>query len=63
MNVLDGSALSNSSSALATIIAIDVWTWVPFLTLAFYAGLQALPLAPFRAAAVDGASRWQCCAT
>ena len=57
--VSTGAVFSLGDSAIGTVIAIDVWTWVPFLTLAFYAGLQALPLAPFRAAAVDGASRWQ----
>ncbi len=29
------------------------------MALALFAGLQGLPLAPYRAAAVDGASRWQ----
>jgi multiple sugar transport system permease protein len=29
------------------------------VALALFAGLQALPLAPYRAASVDGASRWQ----
>ena len=57
--VSTGAVFSLGDSAIGTVIAIDVWTWVPFLTLAFYAGLQALPLAPFRAAAVDGASRLQ----
>lgn len=53
-----GSVFSVSSAALAAIIAIDVWQWTPFVALALFAGLQALPIAPFRAAAVDGASRW-----
>jgi multiple sugar transport system permease protein len=54
----EGSILSVSWSAVAAIIAIDVWQWTPFVVLALFAGLQALPLSPFRAAAVDGASRW-----
>ena len=58
-NLVTGGIFGSPGPAIGTLIAIDVWQWVPFLTLAFYAGLQALPLAPFRAAAVDGASRWQ----
>ena len=58
-SLVTGGVFGSPSPAIGTIIAIDIFQWVPFLTLAFYAGLQALPLAPFRAAAVDGASRWQ----
>lgn len=46
-------------TALIAFILIDVWQWTPFVALALFAGLQALPLAPYRAASVDGASRWQ----
>lgn len=54
-----GSVLGLPRSALATIIMIEIWQWTPFVALALFAGLQALPLSPYRAAAVDGASRWQ----
>jgi multiple sugar transport system permease protein len=58
-NLLPGtSVFSEPSSAIAAIILIDVWQWTPFVTLAVFAALQALPLGPYRAAAVDGASRW-----
>ena len=55
----DSSVFSVPTAALAAIIGIDVWQWTPFITLALFAGLQALPVTPFRAAAVDGASGWQ----
>lgn len=54
-----GSVFGLPGSALAAFILIDVWQWTPFVALALFAGLQALPIAPFRAASVDGASRWQ----
>jgi len=41
------------------LIFVDIWQWTPFMMLAFFAGLQALPLAPYRAAAVDGANAVQ----
>jgi multiple sugar transport system permease protein len=50
--------LSNPSTALPTLIAIDVWMWTPFMALILLAGLLSLPAAPFEAAVMDGASRW-----
>jgi multiple sugar transport system permease protein len=46
-------------TALASVIAADVWEWTPFMALILFAGLQSLPVEPFEAALVDGASRWQ----
>jgi multiple sugar transport system permease protein len=54
-----GSVLGLPTSALISILLIEIWQWTPFVALALFAGLQALPLSPYRAAAVDGASRWQ----
>jgi multiple sugar transport system permease protein len=44
-----------SNAALYALIFVDVWQWTPFMMLAFFAGLQSLPVNPYRAAAVDGA--------
>lgn len=51
--------LSNTKVALIVIALVDVWQWTPFMFLILLAGVQALPLEPFEAAAIDGASRWQ----
>lgn len=50
--------LSNTSTALPTLIAIDIWMWTPFMALILLAGILSLPREPFEAAAMDGASRW-----
>lgn len=50
------SVFASPDMALYALIFIDIWQWTPFLLLAFFAGLQALPLNPYRAAAVDGAT-------
>lgn len=42
--------------ALASVIAVDVWQWTPFIFLILLAGLQAIPEEPYEAALVDGAS-------
>ncbi|HSR71637.1 MAG TPA: sugar ABC transporter permease, partial [Kiloniellales bacterium] len=45
--------------AMATIIAVDVWEWTPFIFLLMLAGLASLPNEPYEAAQVDGASAWR----
>jgi multiple sugar transport system permease protein len=47
------------STAMLSVILVDVWQWTPFLFLLLLAGLQGLPVEPFEAAVVDGASRLQ----
>jgi multiple sugar transport system permease protein len=55
--ILEGTSIFASPNlALYALIFIDIWQWTPFMMLAFFAGLQALPVNPFRAAAVDGAT-------
>ena len=53
------SVFASSSHALVALALVDVWQWTPFMMLAFFAGRQALPMAPYRAAAVDGATPFQ----
>ena len=45
--------------ALPAAIIVDIWEWTPFFILVILAGLQSLPLQPYEAAKVDGASAWQ----
>lgn len=56
-NILgETSVFASPELALYALIFVDIWQWTPFMMLAFFAGLQALPLGPYRAAAVDGAN-------
>ncbi|HYP54041.1 MAG TPA: sugar ABC transporter permease, partial [Pyrinomonadaceae bacterium] len=58
----DTDALTWTASprlAFASVVAVDVWQWTPFMFLVLLAGLQAIPQEPYEAALVDGASRWQ----
>jgi multiple sugar transport system permease protein len=50
--------LSNTSTALPTLIGIDIWMWTPFMALILLAGMLSMPREPFEAAAIDGAGRW-----
>jgi multiple sugar transport system permease protein len=51
----NATVLSQPDLVFATIVAIDVWQWTPFVTLVMLAGLMSLPRAPFEAAMMDGA--------
>ena len=46
-------------TAMLSVILVDVWQWTPFMFLLILAGLQGLPVEPFEAARVDGASPFQ----
>jgi multiple sugar transport system permease protein len=45
--------------AKLTIMALDAWTFIPFMMIMLLAGLQALPREVQEAARVDGASGWR----
>lgn len=49
---------ASSSTALFTVILVDMWVYVPFVMLLILAGLQSMPKSPFEAARIDGGSAW-----
>ncbi|CAN7689573.1 sugar ABC transporter permease [Phyllobacterium sp. LjRoot231] len=49
----------DASLAMFSIIVADVWQWTPFIFLLMLAGLASLPVEPYEAAALDGASSWR----
>ena len=51
--------LANTSTALPSIIAVDVWKTTPFMALLILAGLQIIPSDIYEAATVDGANKIQ----
>jgi multiple sugar transport system permease protein len=51
--------LSQQGTAFIGLVALDVWEWTPLIFLILLAGLQSLPVEPFEAARVDGASAWR----
>lgn len=50
--------LSQPGTSLATLVALDIWMWTPFMALLILAGLMSLPSSPYEVAAIDGASPW-----
>jgi multiple sugar transport system permease protein len=47
--------IGSTSTALISVMLVDVWQWTPFMFIIIFAGLRALPQSPFEAAAIDGA--------
>jgi multiple sugar transport system permease protein len=52
--VTDFKWASDPSSALFTVVLVDVWVYTPFIMILLLAGLRSLPRQPFEAAALDG---------
>ena len=50
--------LASPTWAMISVILVDAWQWTPFAVLVLLAGLESLPVEPFEAARMDGASRW-----
>src|SRR5258708_7809626 len=51
--------LSKGNWAFIAVVLVDAWNWTPFMFLLILAGLESLPVEPFEAARMDGASRIQ----
>jgi multiple sugar transport system permease protein len=51
--------LTEADIAPITMVLIDSWQWIPFMTLLLLAGMQAIPDEVYEAARVDGATNWQ----
>lgn len=50
--------LGNEKLATPSIIAVNMWRWIGFPTLVFYAGFNAVPLESVEAAYIDGVGEW-----
>ena len=51
--------ISDPTTALASVCAVDIWKTTPFVALLLLAGLQVIPQDLYEAAEVDGASKLQ----
>lgn len=53
------SFAAHASTVVPALIAVDVWSWTPFVALILWAGMASLSQDMLDAAKVDGASPWQ----
>ena len=49
----------NANYAFLSILITNTWQWMPFMFLLLRAALRSLPVEPFEAARIDGATAWQ----
>lgn len=54
VGITDFRWASAPSSALFTVILVDIWVYTPFMMILLLAGLRSLPRQPFEAAELDG---------
>ena len=54
IGITDFRWASAPSSALFTVVLVDVWVYTPFMMILLLAGLRGLPRQPFEAAELDG---------
>jgi trehalose/maltose transport system permease protein len=61
LHLLDHSRawISDPSTSLASVCAVDIWKTTPFVALLLLAGLQVIPSDLYEAASVDGANKLQ----
>jgi trehalose/maltose transport system permease protein len=51
--------ISEPSTSLGAVAAVDIWKTTPFVALLLLAGLQVIPRELYEASNVDGATKWQ----
>ena len=49
----------DSSTVIPTLVMVETWQWTPLVMLIVLGGLASLPLDPYEAAKLDGATGWQ----
>jgi multiple sugar transport system permease protein len=62
ISIFGGTRISFLASwkwAFWAVVTTDIWGWSPFMFLILLAGLKSLPVEPFEAASIDGASKFQ----
>ncbi|SDO04713.1 carbohydrate ABC transporter permease [Alkalicoccus daliensis] len=51
--------LGHPTTAMAALVSVAVWIWLPFMSLMFISGLMGMPKEVFEAAKIDGANAVQ----
>ena len=49
----------DASTVIPTLVMVETWQWTPLVMLIVLGGLASLPVDPYEAAILDGASSWQ----
>jgi multiple sugar transport system permease protein len=49
----------SSTTVIPTLVMVETWQWTPLVMLIVLGGISSLPVDPYEAAVIDGASGWQ----
>ena len=49
----------SAATVIPTLVMVETWQWTPLVMLIVLGGLASLPIDPYEAAKIDGASGWQ----
>jgi multiple sugar transport system permease protein len=49
----------STNTVIPTLVMVETWQWTPLVMLIVLGGLSSLPIDPYEAAMIDGASGWQ----
>jgi multiple sugar transport system permease protein len=49
----------STATVIPTLVMVETWQWTPLVMLIVLGGLASLPIDPYEAAKIDGASGWQ----
>lgn len=49
----------DATTVIPTLVLVEVWHWTPLVMLILLGGLASLPVDPYEAAKIDGATAWQ----
>jgi multiple sugar transport system permease protein len=49
----------SSSTVIPTLVMVETWQWTPLVMLIVLGGISSLPIDPYEAAVIDGATPWQ----
>jgi multiple sugar transport system permease protein len=49
----------STTTVIPSLILVEIWLWTPFVMIIVLGGLASLPIEPYEAALIDGASQWQ----
>jgi multiple sugar transport system permease protein len=49
----------NANTVIPTLVMVETWQWTPLVMLIVLGGITSLPIDPYEAAGIDGASGWQ----
>ena len=59
MGIPPSAWVYDGATVIPTLVMVETWQWTPLVMLIVLGGIASLPIDPYEAATLDGASNWQ----